>query len=365
MSQFLPVWPEADPSIVAPIPEHEELRAIVKSLLDSQTNHDKIREAANSDLGWSTELWQLLNQDLDLGSMIVPESLGGAGFGMRDIVVVLEEAGAALLPEPVMMSLVVAPLALSMADDPKQTKDVLAGLCSGMAIGTLALNSAVDINGTKVSGVLNRVPNGTTADLVIFKHDNGLAFIQTSSAGVSTAELEVLDATRRQANIELNEVDFVPLVSAQKVEQVWTRLTRALTIALAAEHVGLIRNQLNTTVNYVMQREQFGRPIGSFQAIKHRLADVLVGLERARSAMVYAAALYDEDPDAALAAEVAAAVTKDVVIATVHEAVQLHGGIGFTWEHQAHFYLKRALGDEGLFGSARGNRTNIADLIGI
>ena len=143
-------------------------------------------------------------------------------------------------------------------------------------------------------------------------------------------------------------------------------LTTLSAVALAAEQVGMIDAMLEMTRTYVEQRHQFGRPLASFQVIKHRLADLLVDLERSRSAARYAAAAWDQDPaSAALAAAVAGATCTDAVIRAAHETVQLHGGVGFTWEHAAHFFVRRALGDEAVFGSARVHRARIADLLGI
>jgi acyl-CoA dehydrogenase len=137
-------------------------------------------------------------------------------------------------------------------------------------------------------------------------------------------------------------------------------------LGLAAEHVGMMDHLLSITRDHVLAREQFGRPIGSFQAIKHRMADVLVDLEKSRSAVLGAAAALDRDPDAAsVATTVAAAVSTEAVVRVAHEAIQLHGGVGFTWEHPAHFYLRRALGDEGWAGDARHHRARLASLLGV
>jgi acyl-CoA dehydrogenase len=365
MTQSVAVWPEADPSVVAPIPEHEELREVVRHLLSRDADHEAVRRAADLPRGWSDDLWQRLNKELDLGSMIVPEALGGAGFGLRDLAVVLEETGAALLPEPVLESSVLTSLALSMADDAGAVAALLAAVMAGDVVGTVTLAGGVEVADGAASGMLARVVAGADSDLVVFGGADGVYAVRTGQAGVEARPLEVLDVTRRQADVVLDGAEVIRVVGPDRTAAVWSRLGRAATVAVAAEHVGIIRHQLEATVTYVGQRHQFGRPIGSFQAIKHRLADVLVDLERARSAVVYAAALFDEDPDAALAAEVAGAVTTEAVIRTVHEAVQLHGGIGFTWEHPAHFYLKRALGDEGIFGAARAHRAALADLVGI
>ncbi|WP_340539941.1 acyl-CoA dehydrogenase family protein [Nocardioides sp. GXZ039] len=371
MTEHVAVRPEADPSIMTPLEEHEELRGVVRHLLEKDADHEAVRRAVEQPRGWSEDLWQRLNRELDLGSMIVPESLGGAGFGLRDLAVVLEETGGALLSEPVLESSVLVPLALALADDSDAVADLLADVASGRLVGTVAFDSALTVEDGRVRGSVRRVVAGAESDLVIAHCAEGIVAVRlggeenAAADGVSIRPLEVIDPTRRQADLELDGAAATILVGPDRADAVWAQVSRAAAIAVAAEHVGIIRRQLDATVEYVTQREQFGRPIGSFQAIKHRLADVLVDLERSRSAVDYAAALFDEDPEAELAAEVAGAVVTDAAMRTVHEAVQLSGGIGFTWEHPAHFYLKRVLGDEGLFGTARGHRNRVADLIGI
>jgi len=179
-------------------------------------------------------------------------------------------------------------------------------------------------------------------------------------------EREVVDPTRRQADLTVAEVPAVPVVGADDYARVCTRIHDLRTLAIAFENTGIVDALLEMTVEYVKTRHQFGRPIGSFQAVKHRLADVLVLLERARSAIRYAASVYDEAPDTArLAIAVAGAVCTDAAIDAAAEAVQLHGGVGFTWEHPAHSYFRRALGNEAVQGDSRTHRARIAELIGI
>jgi acyl-CoA dehydrogenase len=364
MTALVAPWPEADPSIMAPLAEHADLRDIARSLLARAADHEQVRAAASSGRGWSETLWSRLNDELAIGAMLVPEALGGAGFGLRDVAVVLEEAGAALLPEPVLFSAVLAASALAAAEDPSAVSELLGGVMAGSTIGTVCLG-AVDltVDGGRLTGTLPRVVAGAEADVVVVRSVGGIHVVPLDGAGVAVRPLEVMDSTRRQAEIVLDAAKSVLLSEGRAAGLLWARLGRVATIASAAEHVGIIGRQLAATVEYVGQRQQFGRAIGSFQAVKHRLADVAVDLERARSAVVYAAALHDEDPDAELPAAVAGAVATDAVIRAVHEAVQLHGGIGFTWEHPAHFYVRRALGDEGLFGSARRRRDDVADLV--
>ncbi len=212
---------------------------------------------------------------------------------------------------------------------------------------------------------------GETADLVVVSvptpGEESICLVDLRGDGVAgRAGLEVLDLTRRQARIDLEAAPAYLLAGRADAAPMLAELATLATVALAAEHVGMIEAMLEMTRDYVGQRHQFGRPLGSFQAIKHRLADVLVDLERARSAARYAAALFDEDPVSVdLPAAVAGVICTDAVIRVAHETVQLHGGIGFTWEHPAHYYVRRALGDEATFGSARAHRAQIAELLGV
>ncbi|MET0821867.1 MAG: acyl-CoA dehydrogenase family protein [Aeromicrobium sp.] len=364
MTALVAPWPEADPSVMTPLAEHADLRDVARSLLARAADHEQVRDAASSDRGWSETLWSRLNDELGVGAMLVPEALGGAGFGLRDVAVLLEEAGAVLLPEPILFSAVLAASALAAADDPATVSDLLAGVMDGSVIGTVCL-AAVDVtvDQGRLTGTAPRVVAASESDVVVVRSTTGVHAVSLRDPGVVVRPLEVMDSTRRQGEVVLDGAEGILLSDGDAAERQWARLERIGTIASAAEHVGIIGRQLAATVEYVGQRQQFGRAIGSFQAVKHRLADLAVDLERARSAVVYAAALHDEDPDAELPAAIAGAVATDAVIRAVHEAVQLHGGIGFTWEHPAHFYVRRALGDEGLFGSARRRREDVAALV--
>jgi len=178
--------------------------------------------------------------------------------------------------------------------------------------------------------------------------------------------LEVLDHTRQQARLDLDAAPAYLVAGPEDLPVVLADLTTLSAIALAAEHVGMIDAMLEMIRTYAGQRHQFGRPLASFQIIKHRLADLLVDLERSRSSARYAAAAFDHDPaSAALPAAVAGATCTEAVIRAALENVQLHGGVGFTWEHPAHFFVRRALGDEAGFGSARMHRARIGELLGI
>ena len=372
-------WPVADASVLAPVSEHEELRAVLRDLLETHAPHDEVRRAAELPEGWSPKLWSLLNQEMDVGSLAVPEDRGGQGYGVAVLAVVLEEAGRALLPEPLLLSSVLGVRAVLAAPEGAVPDEVVRGVVEGRLVVTMALEPdtdtdlrlAGDAGSATVSGRLGRVLLGGAADLLVVsigpRGRQSIHLVDLRAPGeASRTELEVLDLTRRPARLELNGAPAHLIAGRDEADALDTELAILRRVGLAAEHVGMIEAMLDLTRIHLMQRHQFGRPLASFQAIKHRLADVLVELERARSAARYAAAVFDQDPfSAELASAVAAAVCTDAVIRVAHETVQLHGGIGFTWEHSAHYFLRRALGDEAAFGPASADRALVATLLGL
>jgi alkylation response protein AidB-like acyl-CoA dehydrogenase len=372
-------WPVADASVLAPVAEHEDLRKVMRDILEAHADHEDVRRAADGPDGYSTQLWALLNDEMNVGSLAVPEDRGGLGFGIGVLTVVLEEAGRALLPEPLLVSAVLGVRALLAAPAGRIPDDLVQGVMEGRLVATVATGHrvegelAVSESGgaLTVSGTVERVLLGASADVVVVRAGvaggESLYLVDLRGDGVwSRAPLEVLDLTRRQARLHLSAAPAYLLAGPEQVDAVNAELATLARVALAAEHVGMIEALLEMTRTYLGQREQFGRPLASFQVIKHRLADILVDLERARSAARYAAAAFDQDPAAAdLPSAVAGAICTDAVIRVAHECVQLHGGIGFTWEHPAHYYLRRALGDEAVFGAARTDRALIAELLGL
>jgi len=381
MSQPRPVdpWPTADASVLAPVQEHEDLRKVLRDLLEAHASHEQVRRAADGALGYSVELWRLLNDEMNVGALAVPEARGGLGFGVGVLAVVLEEAGRAVLPEPLLVSSVLGVRAILAAPDGAVPDELVGRAISGDLVASVATAADAgpelavsDANGrVTVSGRVGRVPLGATADLLVVRADvpGGEAAYLVDLRGLpgsARRALEVLDLTRRQAAVELVDAPAYLLAGPESTAALDSELATLTRVALAAEHVGMIEAMLELTRSYTRQREQFGRPLASFQAIKHRLADVLVDLERARSAARYAAAAFDQDPaTAVLPSAVAGAICTDAVVRVAHETVQLHGGIGFTWEHPAHYYLRRALSDEAVFGAARDHRALVADLLGV
>jgi alkylation response protein AidB-like acyl-CoA dehydrogenase len=373
-------WPEADASVLAPVAEHEDLRKVLRDLLQSHASHEQVRRSTEAPEGYSTELWSLLNDEMNVSSLAVPEDRGGLGFGLGVLAVVLEEAGRALLPEPLLASAVLGARAVSAAPAGSVPDELLSGVLEGRLVATVALEANADSALTAssdgsshtVTGRIDRVLHGEAADLVVVPATTGageesLHLVDLRGPGVAgRTALETLDRTRLLARIELDGAPAHLVAGPEGLPSVRSELTTLAAVALAAEHVGMIDAMLEMIRTYAGQRHQFGRPLASFQVIKHRLADLLVDLERSRSAARYAAAAFDQDPfSAALPAAVAGAICTDAVIRTALETVQLHGGVGFTWEHPAHYFVRRALGDEAVFGSARAHRARIADLLGI
>ena len=371
-------WPDADASVLAPVSEHEDLRKVIRDVLSTHADHEQVRRAADGPLGYSADLWMLLNDEMSVGAMAVPEDRGGLGVGLGMLAVVLEEAGRALLPEPLLASAVLGARAVLAAPVGSLPAEVIEGVVAGRLVVTPATGPSADASldvaesdgSLTASGRVGRVALGATADLLVVlagpAGGESLYLVDLRDAPRCERQpLEVLDHTRRQAAVELVAAPAHLIAGPEHSASVLSELDVVRRVALAAEHVGMIDAMLDLTRTYLGQREQFGRPLASFQAIKHRLADVLVDLERARSAARYAAAVFDQDPASAeLPAAVAAAVATDAVIRVAHETVQLHGGIGFTWEHPAHYYLRRALGDEAVFGPARAHRALVAELLG-
>jgi alkylation response protein AidB-like acyl-CoA dehydrogenase len=371
-------WPESDATVLAPVAEHEDLRKVLRDLLQTRASHEQVRQSSEGPEGYSAPLWTLLNDEMEVSSLAVPEDRGGLGFGVGVLAVVLEEAGRALLPEPLLMSSVLAARAVLAAPPSTLPDELGTGVLTGRLVATVAVDAHADSHlaasqdDTRyaVTGHVGRVVHGQSADLLIaaMASDLGesLCLLDLRGAGVTRTPLEVLDHTRRQARIDVEAVPAFVLAGPEDWPAVRSELAVLTSTALAAEHVGMIEAMLEMTRTYAGQRHQFGRPLATFQVIKHRLADMLVDLERSRSAARYAAAMFDQEPaSAGLAAAVAGAICTDAVIRAAHDTVQLHGGIGFTWEHPAHFYLRRALGDEAVFGSARLHRARIGELVGL
>jgi len=364
--------------------EQEELRAVVRKFLATYSDEAQVRVQMDSELGYDPGVWKLMADQLGVQSIAIPEEYGGAGFGFGELSVVLEETGRALLPSPLFSTVVLAATTLLESGDAAAAREYLPGIAEGRTVATVALieqsgrwsedgvQARAERQGADftITGTKPFVLDGAQADLVIVaaRTDAGLSLftVDAKDSGIEVTALPTLDQTRRQATLTFTEA---PARLLGVEGQGWEVLTRVLDIAaaaLACEQVGGAARVLESTVDYVKVREQFGRPIGSFQAVKHKLADMLVELESARSAAYYATSAVESDSaDLSLAASIAKTYCSTAYFHIAAESIQLHGGIGFTWEHPAHLYFKRAKGSEILLGSPAYHRERIAQRLGL
>jgi alkylation response protein AidB-like acyl-CoA dehydrogenase len=364
--------------------EQEELRRITRAFLESKSSEAEVRRLMDTTDGYDPKVWSQMANELGLQSLTIPEEYGGQGFTNVELTVVLEEMGRALLCAPYFSSVVLAANALLHSGDEAAKKDILPGIASGETIATLAFTepngrwdeagieatASKDGDAWKLNGTKMFVLDGHIADRIIVaaRTDAGVSLFSVAgdAAGLTRTALSTMDQTRKQAKLELADVPGT-LVGTDGAG--WTTLDRVLdlaAVALAAEQVGGAQFVLEMAVQYAKDRVQFGRPIGSFQAIKHKCADMLLEVESAKSAAYYAAwcaaELNDELPEVACLAK---AYCSEAYFHAAAENIQIHGGIGFTWEHPAHLYFKRAKSSELLFGDPTYHRELLAQRLGI
>ncbi|GGP36380.1 acyl-CoA dehydrogenase family protein [Streptomyces melanogenes] len=374
-------------------PEQHEIRRTLRTLLAKRCGPDEVKAAARTGPGYDPVLWRQLAKELGLPGLAIPEAYGGVGCGPGELALACEETGRALLPSPLLATAALAaPLLLALGAEP-QKHAYLPPLARGELTATLAvpgpaLPLALGLTGDnadgswagggRAGGIQARQVDNTwrlygeaaqvldahRADLLLVPAHTGgftrsrvqLFLVRGDAAGLRRTRHTTLDETRVQGTVQLREVKGELLDGGLAEPLAATGRTTATT--LAAESVGAAAYVLERTVSYVKEREQFGRPIGSFQAVKHRLADRYVQVQAARSAAYYAA----WDPDAG---GLALAQALEALRGAAAEAIQLHGGIGFTWEHEAHLYFKRAAADELLFGSVPLLRARAAERAGV
>lgn len=299
--------------------DRELLRSTVAALIDKHAPPAKVREAMASPRGYDEALWALLCEQVGVAALVVPEEFGGAGGELADAATVLEELGRSLVPTP-MLGNTLAQLAFLAA--PEQDVETLEGLSAGALIGTVVFDA-------------NYVVNGDIADVVVSAaHGSMLRWSDFETEGVAT-----MDPTRRLAHLTPGETAAIGPDPG---------LADTAAILLAAEQIGAASRCLELTVDYCKQRVQFGRPIGSFQALKHRLADLYVAVQSARAVVMDAVS----DPSATSAA-LARLAASEAFCAVAGEAIQMHGGIAITWEHDIQLYFKRAHGSAQLLGPPR------------
>ncbi|WP_350246576.1 acyl-CoA dehydrogenase family protein [Rhodococcus sp. D-6] len=350
--------------------QEDFLRETIQDVLSKGCEWTSVLALTESESTIDRELWHTLASEVGGAALALPEKIGGAGASWRESAVVLEELGRAVAPVPYLGSAVVATVyAQSIGAD-----DVLADLASGDTVAALAVSAGapwfrppahtVTVSSSTLTGTVTSVADAAAADTLLVPVGDDTYLVDTSAAGVHLTTVVSLDETRPLVDITFDAAPARRLDGTRPAGAATAVALRAGTALLASEQLGLAEHCLAATVEYLGVRRQFGRVLGSYQALKHRLADLWVQINQARAAARYAAdCLASDSDDLAVAAAVAHAWCSEVAVHAAEEYVQLHGGIGFTWEHPAHLYLKRAKSSMLLFGGPDVHRTHLASLI--
>lgn len=365
--------------------DQDALRETARKVLAAECPMTYVRAMMADDTGYTEEQWQKL-AGLGWLGLIFPERVGGVGLDMVDLVVVLEEMGRVVLPGPFFSTVVLGGMTLALGGSRAQQSRYLAPLVTGALKATVAhveesgrwdaegirLPARKTATGYTLSGTKLFVPDAHVADLLIVaartrgKGSRGvtLFLVERNHPGVQVRLLKVMDQTRKLCEVTLTDVAVARDAVVGRVGGGWPLLDHVVDrakVALCAEMCGGAQRVLDMSVDYARVREQFGRPIGSFQAIQHKCANMMVQVESARSATYYAAwAVANGVAEAHLAACMAKAYCSDAYRNVSAEGIQIHGGIGFTWEHDMHLYFKRSKGSEATFGDATWNRELVA-----
>src|SRR4051794_38776474 len=345
--------------------DQQAIQRTAKEFLADRYPAEEVRRLAIDDeRGFTDEQWQAI-AGLGWPALVVSEDVGGLGLGVVELAVLQEQLGYALAPTP-LLSTIAAALAISAGASAQQRGEWLPGLAEGERRGTVApLYSSLRFDAGAVSGMLEAVPDAEGADLLVLPagHER-LAVVDLRGDGVSIEAADGLDPTRRLSTVALDDAPSIALEGGDG--PALARARDVIAVAVAAESVGVAQRAMEMAVEHARDRQQFGRPIGVFQAVSHPCAQMLLEVEGARSAVMYAAWALDASPDEApLAAAMAKAYASDAGWRVPAAALQVLGGIGFTWEHDLHFWLKRGRANAAAWGDARSHRARVADLIGL
>lgn len=358
--------------------EQQALRTAVRKFSAANFDEATVRRLMESEPRFDPAVWRRLGSELGLLGMSVPEADGGVGGSLVDQAVAVEEFGAVLACGPLFGTVYLAIPALVACPSGPVRNELLTALVEGERTAAFAVpdrggafdpsSVTVTADGDTLTGVVQQVVDGDSADefLVAATGSAGVSLyaVSADSPGVQRTPLVTMDLTRPQATVALDGAPARLLARPDEAERAITHALQVGSTLLAIEQVGAAQHLLDLSVDYAKSRLQFGRQIGSFQAIKHKLADMLVDLEHARSAAYHAVwALSDGSDDPALAVSISQALSSAALQRIAADTIQVHGGIGFTWEHQAQLYFKRAATDAALLGSAEQHRSRVADLV--
>lgn len=376
--------------------EQQMIRDTAESFLAEVSTSEAVRQAMASDTGFDAALWQKICAEMYWQAIHIPEDFGGMGLGYVELVAMMEQMGRYLLCAPFYSTVCLGVNTLLLAANDDQKAEYLAAICEGSLTATLAYcgarggRDAQAVTASYVShgddfvlsGECSFVVDGMTAGLLLIaareegsSGTSGISLfaVPADSVGLKRSALPVLDQTRKMATIQLNGVKLNKMALLGEAAAAWPVLGKVLdlaTIALAAEQMGGSQQLLDSTVEYAKERVQFNRPIASFQAIKHKAADMMLRVEAARSAVYYAACVADEAlqgdelaGELSEAASIAKAYCSESYFKNAGEALQIHGGVGFTWEYDVHLYFKRAKASEHMLGNAAWHRERVAHVI--
>lgn len=358
--------------------EQEEFRSMLRRFLVDKSPTTEVRRLMESDTGMDLAVWQQLSQQLGLTAVHIPEDYGGQGYGIVELAITLEEMGRALLCAPYFSSVVLAATAILQAGTETQKRNWLPAIAAGDVRATLAYaeeNSHGNLEeitttaisaggGYRLDGVKNFVLDGHTADMVVVlaRTDSGLSFftVDGQAEGLLRQSLMTVDPTRKLAKLSFHGVEADLLGNPGAAAPAMQQVLHLAAVCLANEMVGGAERLREDTMDYIRMRVQFGRAVGSFQSLKHTAADMLADVELAKSAAYCAAeAAAANDPDLPGMASLAKAAASDAYMQTAIHAIQMHGGIGFTWDNDTHLWYKRAKSSEVLFGDAAYHREQL------
>ena len=362
--------------------DREQLRAAARQFLDRNFPQAEVRRLMETRTGYDATLWRRMAVELGWQGLAIPARHGGAECGWDELAVVLEEMGRVLLVAPFFSTVVLAATALIESDDEDAMARYLPGIASGDLVATLAITNDADIPDTDgadvtaspggevgwvLRGQASFVLDGHVASLVLVParapDGVGLFAVHADAGGMHRVALDTMDQTRKQANLSFDGTPADRIGKNGEALRILSRVFDRAAVALAAEQVGGAARCLEMAVDYAKSRVQFDRPIGSFQAVKHKCADMLVALESARSALFQAVRdTAAEDPDLPVSATVAKALCSAAYLHVASENIHVHGGLGFTWEHPAHLYFRRAKSSEVLLGTPSYHRRRFARL---
>lgn len=340
--------------------EQRMIAETARGLFGGQATSDRVRRAMAAD-GIDRDLWKTYCGELGLSGIGIAEELGGLGLGLVELAIVAEAAGAAVAALPMLGSLALSAQAIAHGGSATQQAEWLPRLLSGDVIAAFVDDGAIRAVGDRLTGAYDFAAHGASAELLLVTDGEGAWLVVGDDPHVRVRRLTTMDQTRPYARVELDGARGARLADPVAALQA---ARDAGYVVIAAEALGGAQECLDRTVAYAKERVQFGRPIGSFQAYKHRLADMMIAIEQARSAVYWAACAVDERAsDASLAVHAAKSFAADTYFRCAGDMIQLHGGIGFTWEHDAHLFFKRARALQTMLGSGAWHREAIAAML--